>query len=117
MSKDDELDEVIAGLRAQFRARLKSDAETMRRALRDLDDNATVDARKAGLKQLLAAAHRLSGSAASFGFDAIGTAAGPVEETLRAVLGAGSEPMIPATLEPMVRDLLVLCDQVSDSSE
>lgn len=117
MSKDEELDEVIAGLRAQFRARLKSDAEAMRRALRGFDDDATVDARKAALKQLLAAAHRLSGSAASFGFDAIGAAAGPVEEALRAALGAGSGLTVPATLEPMVRDLLVLCDQVSDSGE
>ena len=119
MSKDEEMDDVIAGLRAQFRVRLKSDAEAMRSALRELGGDATVAARKAALKQLLAAAHRLSGSAASFGFDAIGAAAAPVEEAMRAVLNAGGELTIPATLEPMVRDLLALCDIVKqeESSE
>jgi HPt (histidine-containing phosphotransfer) domain-containing protein len=114
VSQDQKLDEVIAGLRAQFRLRLKSDAEAMRGALRDLGRDTTVEARGAALMQLLAAAHRLSGSAASFGFDAIGAAAGPVEEAVRAVLDAGGEPAIPATLAPMVRDLLVLCDGATD---
>jgi HPt (histidine-containing phosphotransfer) domain-containing protein len=114
VSKDDELDEVIAALRAQFRVRLKSDAEMMRSALRDLGRDGSTQARGAALKQLLAAAHRLSGSAASFGFDAIGAAAGPVEEAVRAVLNAGGEPAIPATLAPMVCDLLALCDAVKE---
>jgi HPt (histidine-containing phosphotransfer) domain-containing protein len=110
MSDDDEIDEVIAGLRAQFRLRLKVDGDAMRDALRALAAETSVDARRAALKQLLGAAHRLSGSAASFGFAAIGDAAAPVEEALRAALDAGGALAVPATLAPLVGELLALCD-------
>jgi HPt (histidine-containing phosphotransfer) domain-containing protein len=114
MSNDDDMDEVIAGLRAQFRVRLALDAEAIRGASRALAVESGVEARRAALKQLLAAAHRLSGSAASFGFDAIGAAAAPVEEALRAIIGAGGALAVPATLEALVGELLALCDQSAD---
>jgi chemotaxis protein histidine kinase CheA len=110
MSDDEEMDEVMAGLRAQFRARLKVDGDVMRTAWRALAAVTSVDARRAALKQLLGAAHRLSGSAASFGFAPIGDAATPVEEALRAVLDPGGALALPATLAPLVGELLALCD-------
>jgi HPt (histidine-containing phosphotransfer) domain-containing protein len=117
MSDDEEMDAVIAGLRAQFRARLKADAATIRDAVRELAQDGTVDERRAALKRLLSAAHRLSGSAASFGFEAIGNAATPIEEMLRAVLAAGGALALPATLQPQVSDLVALCDAVKGEED
>jgi chemotaxis protein histidine kinase CheA len=110
MSDDHEMDQVMAGLRAQFRLRLKVDGDIMRDAVRALAAETSVDARRAALKQLLGAAHRLSGSAASFGFAPIGDAATPVEEALRAVLDPGGALALPATFAPLVGELLALCD-------
>jgi HPt (histidine-containing phosphotransfer) domain-containing protein len=110
MSDDGEIDEVIAALRALFRVRLTTDAATMRDALDELARDGAVEQRHAALKRVLAAAHRLSGSAASFGFDAIGNAATPVEEELRAVLAAGGQLAVPATLRTQVGGLVALCD-------
>jgi HPt (histidine-containing phosphotransfer) domain-containing protein len=117
MSDDEEMDQVIAELRAQFRARLKLDAEAIRDALRGLADDRSVETRHKALKLLLAAAHRLSGSAASFGFPAIGQAAASIEETLRAAMDAGGELRVPATLEPLLRDLATLCDQAGGKED
>jgi len=117
MSDDEEMDAIIAGLRAQFRVRLKVDAATMRRATHELAQDGTVEARQAALKQLLGAVHRLSGSAASFGFEAIGNAATPIEEALRTVLSAGGPLAIPPTLQAQMSDLVALCDAVKDEED
>ena len=117
MSDGEEMDQVIAGLRAQFRARLKHHAAAMRDALRTLGDAGDDAARREAAKLLLANAHRLAGSAGSFGFAAISAAASLVEETMRAALAAGGDLTTPARLAPLIGDLLALCDQASGKGD
>jgi hypothetical protein len=117
MSEDDEMDEVIAGLRAQFRARLKVQAAAMRDALRVFDDAGAPEGRREAAKLLLANAHLLAGSAGSFGFAAIGEAASPVEEMVRSALAADGLVTPPQAFGPLVSDLLALCEQAGEDED
>ena len=107
---DDEMDEVIAGLRGQFLAALPDHAAAIRHAWEILRGGGAPPTRRAAAEELLRRAHRLAGNGAMVGFAAISDAASPVEEMLRAALDADTSTTLPAELAEQVARLLGACD-------
>jgi HPt (histidine-containing phosphotransfer) domain-containing protein len=113
MADDDDMDEVMAGLRAYFITTLAEHVPVIRQAWRDLGEGGDRAARRAAADELLRRAHRLAGNGAMVGFAAISDAAALLEETLRAAIdGAGLRTLSPA-LSPLVAQLLAACAAAS----
>ena len=110
MSDDDDMDEVMAGLRGQFLAALPDHVAAIRQAWQTLAGNGTPSMRRAAADELLRRAHRLAGNGAMVGFAAISDAASPVEEMLRPMLVAAGPPVLPAEATPLVARLLAACE-------
>jgi chemotaxis protein histidine kinase CheA len=106
---DDDMGEVMAGLRGQFLAALPDHVADIRHAWQTLVDEGAPSARRAAADELLRRAHRLAGNGAMVGFAAISDAASPVEETLRAMLDADKPIALPAELAGQIARLLAVC--------
>jgi chemotaxis protein histidine kinase CheA len=106
---DDDMDEVMAGLRAYFITTLAEHVAAIRQAWRDLGEGRDRAARRAAADELLRRAHRLAGNGAMVGFAAISDAASPVEETLRAMLDADKPIALPGELAGQIARLLAAC--------
>ncbi|HKW52477.1 MAG TPA: Hpt domain-containing protein [Stellaceae bacterium] len=106
---DDDMDELMAALRAQFIAALPDHIAAIGQAWRALSGR-DIAAWRTAADELLRRAHRLAGNGAMVGFAAISDAASPVEETLRAAPASGEAP--PA-LTALVARLLEACDAAS----
>ena len=107
---DDDMDEVMAGLRAYFITTLTEHVAAIGQAWRDLGEDGDCAARRAAADELLRRAHRLAGNGRMVGFPAISDAAALLEETVRAAIdGAGLRTISPA-LAPLVARLLEACD-------
>ncbi|HWG78252.1 MAG TPA: Hpt domain-containing protein [Stellaceae bacterium] len=111
MSDDDnDMDEVMAGLRQYFVTTLNDHVAAIREAWRGLREGADRTAREAAADELLRRAHRLAGNGRMVGFAEISDAAGLLEETLRAAIdGAGLRTLSPAPAALVAR-LLEACD-------
>jgi HPt (histidine-containing phosphotransfer) domain-containing protein len=110
MTGDDEMDEVVAGLRAQFRASLSEHADAIKKAWGVLSSTVDERARREAAKLLLRHVHRLAGAGPTLGLAALGTAAALVEEMVREALEAGRPLATPPPLAPLVAQLLLLCE-------
>jgi chemotaxis protein histidine kinase CheA len=107
---DDDMDEVMAGLRAQFLAALPDHVTAMVEAWRTLRYSGDEGARRAAAGEILRRAHRLAGNGAMVGFAAISDAAAPLEEMLRPVTESGAPLTLPPALAPLIARLLETCD-------
>jgi len=107
---DNDMDEVMAGLRQYFVTTLNDHVAAIREAWRGLREGADRTAREAAADELLRRAHRLAGNGRMVGFAEISDAAGLLEETLRAAIdGAGLRTLSPAPAALVAR-LLEACD-------
>ena len=86
----------LAALKAEYAASLPGKVDQLAELVESV-----ATGNPAALAELRTRAHRLRGTAGSYGFDAIGRAAGLLEEAVKAVV-AGTEPLDPQAL----RDLL-----------
>lgn len=116
MSDDnDDMDEVMAGLRQYFVTTLTDHVTAIREAWQGLREGADRTTRETAADELLRRAHRLAGNGRMVGFAAISDAAGLLEETLRAAIdGAGLRTLSPA-LAPLVARLLEACDAAREA--
>jgi chemotaxis protein histidine kinase CheA len=114
---DDDMDEVMAGLRQYFVTTLTDHVAAIREAWQGLREGADCAARGAAADELLRRAHRLAGNGRMVGFAAISDAAGLLEEMLRAAIdGAGLRTLSPA-LAPLVARLLHACDAARNAGD
>ena len=108
-------DPIFAALRDEYRGRLLDDAARLEELWREFA--ATSEGERRGLlaAEMMRLTHGLSGSAASFGFAAIGTAARPLDADITAAIEAPG-PFSPAAgiiwAEPVGR-LVALCRSVA----
>lgn len=84
-----ELEQHIAALRAKYAERLDGRLRELEQALTALESFPDVDAAVAAesLDTVIRLAHRLHGTAGSYGFPEVGLAAGRIEEVLRSSTG------------------------------
>jgi chemotaxis protein histidine kinase CheA len=87
-SPEEELERKLAALKAQFTERLPLRLETMDKAFQGLGASDAGEALTA-LKALRNEAHKLSGTAGTFGFEDLGTAAQALEEFCDLLIAAG----------------------------
>ena len=103
-------DAIFAALRDEYRGRLLDDATRLEKLWSEFDAPAEVERRALLAAQMMRLTHGLSGSAASFGFPAIGAAARPLDAEMTAAIKDSTEfaASSAAWREPIAH-LIALC--------
>lgn len=92
VESNQDFDRKLAELRLRFSEGLAARLQEMETAFAGLAGNGAADGRLASLKALRAVAHKLTGTAGTFGFDAIGKAAAEIETQCDDLIAAGKLP-------------------------
>ena len=110
-------DPIFAELRDEYRGRLRDDATRLEKLWAEFDAAAEVERRTQLAAEMMRLTHGLSGSAASFGFAAIGAAARPLDADITAAIDAeGIAAASSAWAEPIAR-LIALCRAIAARQE
>jgi chemotaxis protein histidine kinase CheA len=99
--RDEGVDEAIAAIRAEYAAELPGIVAALAERVAEVAQAAPAAPSPEATARVRAAAHRIRGTAGSYGFHAVGDAAGAVEDALDADLAALADRM--RALEAMVR--------------
>jgi CheY-like chemotaxis protein/HPt (histidine-containing phosphotransfer) domain-containing protein len=107
-------DPIFAELRDEYRGRLVDDAARLEKLWSEFEASTEIERRTLLAAEMMRLTHGLSGSAASFGFAAIGAAARPLDADITAAIEASSGLFERGTkwAEPLAR-LIALCRAVA----
>ena len=111
-------DPIFAELRDEYRGRLFDDAARLEKLWSEFDSSTEIGRRALLAAEMMRLTHGLSGSAASFGFAAIGEAARPLDADITAAIedSEGISAVGAAWAEPIAR-LITLCRAVAPRRE
>jgi CheY-like chemotaxis protein len=111
-------DPIFAELRDEYRSRIIDDATRLERLWSEFDASTDGEQRKRLAAEMMRLTHGLSGSAASFGFAAIGAAARPLDADIATTIENAKEITVAskAWAEPITR-LIALCRAVAGRKE
>lgn len=90
---DEALAETLAQLRVSYLQRMPGELEKIEATVAVLASVSTPEARREAIESLQMLSHKLAGSGAVFGFEAMGDAARSVEEAATSALEANAPPI------------------------